>query len=223
MKKVLVISPHPDDEILGCGGTLLKLKKKYDYEVNWLIVSKISKKYWPNKKVLSRKKEIQDIKRKIGFQKLIELKFESGTLNYSNLSNLIKKLNVNVKKIKPEIVLVPYIDDSHSDHFFTTYAFNSISKSFRNTFLEKILVYETLSETNLNNFNKKKFTPNVFVDITPFINEKIKLMKIYKNEMGKHPFPRSEKSIKSLSILRGSQSNFKFAESFELIFDKQNI
>ena len=134
MKKVLVISPHPDDEILGCGGTLLKLKKKYNYEVNWLIVSKISKKYWPNKKVLSRKKEIQDIKRKIGFQKLIELKFESGTLNYSNLSNLIKKLNVNVKKIKPEIVLVPYIDDSHSDHFFTTYAFNSISKSFRNTF-----------------------------------------------------------------------------------------
>jgi len=223
VKKVLVISPHPDDEVLGCGGTLLKLKKKYNYELNWLIITKISKKYWSNKKVLSRKKEISDIKRKIGFQNLIELKFESGSLNNNNLSKLIKKLGTGVKKIKPEIVFVPYINDCHSDHFFTTYAFNSISKTFRYSFLEKILVYETLSETNFNRFNKNKFTPNVFVDITHFINEKIKLMKTYNNELGKHPFPRSEKSIKSLSILRGSQSNFKFAESFELIFDKQNI
>ena len=223
MKKVLVISPHPDDEILGCGGTLLKLKKKYKYELNWLIITKISKKNWPNKKVLLRKREILEIKKKIGFKKVIELKFESGTLNNNNLSKLIIKLGKNLSKVKPEIVFVPYIEDSHSDHFFTTYAFNSISKSFRNLNLEKILVYETLSETNFNYFNKKKFIPNVFIDITEFINDKIDLMKVYNSELGKHPFPRSEKSIKSLSILRGSQSNYKYAESFELKYDSKNI
>ena len=78
-------------------------------------------------------------------------------------------------------------------------------------------VNETISETNFNFSKKNTFCPNVFEDITNFLNKKLKIMKIYKSELKKHPFPRSLDSLKSLAILRGSQSGFKYAEAFELI------
>ena len=79
------------------------------------------------------------------------------------------------------------------------------------------MAYETISETNFNFTNKNPFYPNVYEDVTGFIDKKIKIMKIYKSELKKHPFPRSVDSIKSLGILRGSQAGFKYAEAFELI------
>ena len=65
--------------------------------------------------------------------------------------------------------------------------------------------------------NNDSFVPNKFVDIRKYINKKIKIMKIYKSEILKSPFPRSENSIKSLASFRCSTSNCKFAESFMLL------
>ena len=77
---------------------------------------------------------------------------------------------------------------------------------------------ETLSETEFSISTKENtFIPNTYVDITKYINKKIKIMKFYKSEFGNHPFPRSEKSIKALASFRGSTSGCKFAESFVLL------
>ena len=79
-------------------------------------------------------------------------------------------------------------------------------------------MYETISETNFkNNFSKKDFEPNLWVNISKYMNKKINIMKIYKGEIKKHPFPRSEKSIKALAMLRGSYSGFEYAEAFKII------
>ena len=77
---------------------------------------------------------------------------------------------------------------------------------------------ETLSETEFApSIDKDSFIPNTFVNITKYINKKIKIMNIYKSEINKHPFPRSEKNIKAIATFRGSMSGFKYAESFMLL------
>ena len=82
-------------------------------------------------------------------------------------------------------------------------------------------MYETISETENNFIQEKSFRPNVFIDISQYLDEKIKVMKIYESEIGKFPFPRSEKTIRSLAALRGSQSGFDSAEAFELVYERQ--
>ena len=80
-------------------------------------------------------------------------------------------------------------------------------------------MYETPSETEFNFIGNNKFNPKSFIDISDYIDEKIKIMKIYEDELGVFPFPRSEKIIRSLAAIRGSQSGF-VCEAFELVCEK---
>ena len=82
-------------------------------------------------------------------------------------------------------------------------------------------MYETPSETEFNFVENRIFSPNVFVNISQYIDNKIETMKIYDGEMGDFPFPRSEKAIRSLATLRGSQSGFESAEAFELVYERK--
>lgn len=220
MKKILVIAPHADDEVLGCGGVLNKFKNKKIY---WMLLTQIhlpNKHY--NKKLINQKNlEVEKIAKKIGVKKLFKLGFEASKLNKKDLPNLIESISFILKKIKPDTIFAPYLHDAHSDHFFTTYALNHILKSFRYDFVERCYLYETLSETNLSFVKNKNFKPNVYFDISNNINSKIELLKIYKSEIKKHPFPRSQQSVKSLALLRGSESNYKYAEAFQLILERK--
>ena len=82
-------------------------------------------------------------------------------------------------------------------------------------------MYETLSETEFNFLGNRVFRPNVYIDISKYFEDKIETMKIYDGEMGEHPFPRSERAIRALASLRGSQCGFKFAEAFELLYERK--
>ena len=79
-------------------------------------------------------------------------------------------------------------------------------------------MYETPSETEFNFIVNKTFCPNVFVDISSYLDDKIKVMKIFNSEMGEFPFSRSEKTMRSLAAFRGSQCGFEAAEAFELVY-----
>ena len=113
---------------------------------------------------------------------------------------------------------MPNPTDTHSDHKVVYEVITSCSKWFRHKSIKKLLIYETLSETNFN-FNNKKFSPNEFINITKYINRKIKAVNFYKSEIKKHPFPRNNNVIKSLAELRGSESGYKYAEAFQCIYN----
>jgi LmbE family N-acetylglucosaminyl deacetylase len=221
MKRILVISPHPDDEVLGCGGVLSLLKKKKKY---WAIITEMDKRDgYSNDQIQQRKKEIKKISSSLKFEKNFCLGFGAASLQKNSLNLLIKKLSELIKFVRPDTIFAPYLHDSHSDHFFTTYSLNHILKSFRYPFISKCYLYETLSETNLISSRKKKFVPNAYFNISNVLNKKIKLMKIYKSEIKKHPFPRSVEAIKSLAIIRGSEAGYKYAEAYDLILEKNNF
>ena len=135
------------------------------------------------------------------------------------ISEIAEKIGGIVNEISPNIIYMPFFNDVHTDHNIIGKVLQSLIKWFRYPSLKKVLVYETLSETNFNFISKDKFHPNTFNNITNFIDEKIKIMKIYESELHEHPFPRSRESIKALAILRGSQSGHKYAEAFHLVYE----
>jgi LmbE family N-acetylglucosaminyl deacetylase len=215
---VLVIAPHPDDETLGCGGTLLVLKEKR-YSINWLVTTSISEEMgYSRDKVNNRKKEIEIVAKEYGFDNTINLDIPTARVDEISKGVLVKKISDVFMLIKPGIILLPFYNDVHTDHKCIAEAVISCTKWFRHPFIEKVLCYETISETDFNiNSTVKRFEPNVFVDISKHLETKIKIMKTYAGEMSDFPFPRSEKAIRSLAFLRGAQCGAEAAEAFELL------
>ncbi len=217
MSKILIIATHPDDETLGCGGTILRHIANKD-KVYWLIATKMkNKKKWKENKINLRKNEILSVYKKFKFSKKYELDFETSYLDSIPIGEIIHKLNKVVIDCKPDIVYCPNIDDVHTDHQIISKACSGLAKSFRFNFIKRILTYEVISETNYNFFNNEEFKPNYFVNIQNYLKQKIEIMKIYKSEMKKFPFPRSVEAIEALAKIRGAQSNLKAAEAFKII------
>ena len=217
MKNIIVVAPHPDDETLGCGGTLLKHSKNGD-RIHWLIVTKMTKEVGYTKKQIStRQSEIKKVSALYNFHTTTQLKFATTKLDRSDKNDLIKKISSVFSKIKPHTVYVPFLHDVHSDHSVVASAVDSCIKSFRAPYLKRVACYETLSETEQSVTAQKEFKPNLWVDISDFLENKIKILNVYKSEIKNHPFPRSESNVRALATFRGSMSNMIAAESFQIL------
>ena len=214
--KSLVISPHPDDEVLGAGGTLFKRKNLKENLLYWIIVTRL-KPSSAKKKILKRNNEIKKISKLFGFKKVFQLNFNTTELDNSSKKKLIQNFSDIFNKIKPNELFVPHFSDVHSDHKIVSEVISSSTKNFRFPYIRKILAYEVLSETDYNLNRKKIFFPNYYEDITKFLTKKKNAMKIYKSETKSFPFPRSMKTIDALARLRGSQIGKNAAESFEIL------
>lgn len=215
--KTLVIAPHPDDELLGCAGTLLK-RKEEGSQIFWLIVTCISKNAnWPDNIVTGRDNEINQVHENMGFDDVFRLNYPTASLDTVPLSELVGSFSEVFKKIGPDEVFLPHKSDIHSDHRIVFDIGASCTKWFRYPSVKKVFAYETISETDFNLVSSANFAPNYFVDISDFIEKKIDLLKIYKSELGEFPFPRSIEAIRSLASVRGASSGFKAAEAFELL------
>lgn len=215
--KTLVIAPHPDDEVLGAGGTILRLKAEGNI-VSWLIVTSISREAgWGDEKIQQRADEIKSIANLFGFDSIYELNFPTAQLDQIPTSDLISEISNIFKVFEPEQVFVPHPSDIHSDHRLVFDATASCIKWFRYPSVKRVLAYETLSETDFNLGNKQVFQPNIFVNIEPYFIEKLSAINIYQSELGEFPFPRSHEAITALARLRGAASGFKAAEAFELL------
>lgn len=215
MNKVLVVAPHPDDETLGCGGTLLRHISEGD-EVHWLIMTTISEERgFDVKRVSSRRVEIDSVAKAYGFSSFCQAEFITAQLDRYSKSDLISFVSSFIQKVEPNIIYIPYRNDVHSDHGIVFDAVSSCTKSFRYPFVKQVLAYETLSETEFSiRPDDPGFKPNFWVDMTDFLDRKIELMKLYAGEMGEHPFPRSEQNIRALSTFRGGVAGVIAAEAF---------
>lgn len=212
--KVLVVAVHPDDETLGCGGTLLKHKENGD-EIHWLICTTIDKSHSYYDK---REKEMSEVRNAYNFDSVHNLRLKTMQVDEYSLSELIGKISKVINEVQPNIIYLPFKGDVHSDHRAIFEASYSCTKSFRYPSIKKIYMIETLSETEFAPSTKEdSFIPNVFVDISKFMDKKIKNMNIFESEISKHPFPRSERNLRALGTLRGAIAGCEYAESFVLL------
>jgi LmbE family N-acetylglucosaminyl deacetylase len=117
--------------------------------------------------------------------------------------------------VQPNTIYLPYRSDIYSDHEIVFDAVSSCTKSFRYPFVKQIRVYETFFEMEFGiRPEDSGFRPNLWIDISEFLDKKIEIMKLYKGEMGEHPFPRSEQTIRALATLRDSTAGCVAAEAF---------
>jgi LmbE family N-acetylglucosaminyl deacetylase len=218
--KTIVIAPHPDDEVLGVGGTLLR-RKAEGAKVAWLIVTAISvESGWSEEKVNQRADEIKRVTELFSFDEVFALNFPTTLLDRVPMANVVAGISDVFKSFRPEEVFVPHPSDVHTDHGVVYDAAACCTKWFRYPSVKRVLAYETLSETDFGLGTDRGFRPNVFVDIESFLEGKLRAMDIYVSELGTFPFPRSREAIRALATLRGAASGFRAAEAFELLRER---
>ncbi len=214
--KVMVISPHPDDETLGAGGTLLKMKSE-GHQIYWLNITNMKPEYgYTHERIAERNAEIKKVQELYGVDGFYNLELEPAGVDKIDLGKFIPMLKEVFEEVKPELLLLPYQHDVHSDHRVIFEAAYSCTKSFRAPYLKTVLAMEILSETD-QAMQENGFVPNVFVDVTDYIDKKIEIMNTYESEITAPPFPRNAEAIKGLAAYRGATAYYKYAEAFYLI------
>ncbi len=224
MNKVLIIAVHPDDETLGCGGTIFKHQAQGD-EIYWLIVTGPIKGDHPaftDEFIAKRDALVDRVAVFYGFNETIKLNFPPQKLHTVDLKDIILKISDTMNRIRPDTIYMMFNNDVHSDHRVTFEAAYSCTKSFRYPFIKRIMMIEALSETEFAiSLPATSFIPNVYVDITPYIDKKLEVMSMYEGEIMQEPYPRSLSSIKALARVRGSRAGVMYAEAFQLLYEKR--
>lgn len=218
MKSVVVVAPHPDDETLGCGGALLKHVAAGD-SVHWVIVTTVRiGEGFSEDQINLRKREIEQVASTFGFESVHSLGFPTMTLDMVPKRDLINSISAVIKSVSAQVLYLPYRNDAHSDHAAVFDAAVACAKTFRYPSIRSVRVYETLSETEFGlRPDDSGFRPNLFIDISPFLEQKLNIMNIYASEMAEFPFPRSRGALEAQARLRGSQCGAVAAESFMLL------
>lgn len=214
--KILVVSPHPDDETLGAGGLLHRASDE-GHELYWLIITHANEKIgWTPEQIKHREQEIEEVSQSYGFKDVRNLRLPPAELQDISDAEIISHIRAVVDEIQPEVVILPDRNDAHTDHHAVFDCCMAVLKTFRCKSVKKILTMEILSESNFGN-PYDHFEPNCYVDISEYFDKKIETMRIYGSELGQHPFPRSEEAIKALAVLRGSEAGCQYAEAFHII------
>jgi len=216
----LVVAPHPDDELIGCGGTLLR-RLHAGGDVGVVIMTSINSSPAFSEDIKQRREtEIETVRSKLGVDRkaFFKLDYPTTELDQVPMSLLVNSLSEVFSEFQPEEVFLPCPVDVHSDHRVTFEAAGACTKRFRYPSIKRVATYETVSETDFAvDSSRAQFSPNYFVDISCFVKQKNELLSIYASEFSDAPFPRSLQVINSLASLRGAQMGAMAAEAFQII------
>jgi N-acetylglucosamine malate deacetylase 1 len=213
--KILIIGAHPDDEVLGCGGTVRKYSKQ-GAEIYSLILTqgkKIRERDGVATDIVGASKKCAEI---LGIKKTFTRDMPVVGMDSIPLVGIVREIEQVINEVQPETVFTHHEGDTNQDHSAVARA-TSIATRPKVTCVRGVYAYEIPSSTDWITQKDNIFVPNVFVDIENEIQEKIDAFKQYHSEVEGWPHSRSEEGIKALAAYRGMQSFNKYAEAFHLI------
>ena len=206
---ILVVSAHPDDEVLGMGATIKKLSKAN--KICLCVVSEGASSQYSDKKMIKvRRDACKNASKILGISDIVFLDYPDMRLDTISHLEINKELEKIIKKFKPKIVYSPPSHDLNKDHQKVFESALVITRPFSSS-VKKLLCYE------LPGIVREPFRPSVYENIEKEFSHKIKAFKMYKSEVMKFPHPRSLEAIENLAIQRGVESSLKKAEAFQLI------
>jgi LmbE family N-acetylglucosaminyl deacetylase len=216
-KNILVIAPHPDDEVLGCAG-LIKRETLKGNTVNVLIVTRGSAKKYSEEKVNNVRKEALKAHAILGVEKTLFLDFPAPDLDMESKAEMSGKISEVIRKLEINELYLPHRGDIHHDHEAVFTAGLVAARPVSGNPVKRIFSYETLSETEwAAPFSSDTFIPTFFVDVTQVFTSKLEAMKQFKSQLREFPNSRSLEAIEALAKFRGSTVGVNFAEAFMTI------
>lgn len=233
--KILIVSAHPDDEIIGMGGTLKKLSKDNDIEVLFLADGitarkqggfKNSIKYETTEEqkksmdieVEKRKEHAKNALKILGIKKTKFLDLPDNELDLVPFLKIVKEIEIEIEKTKCDTIFTHHHNDLNIDHRFAYEASITAARPLENSIINSIISFEAISSSDWR--QPYSYKPNMFIDISKELPLKIKALKKYKNEIRKFPHPRSKKALEASAIRWGSLYGYKAAEAFEIVFTR---
>lgn len=220
MNKILIIAPHPDDEVLGCGGIIAKNAAKGN-DVYVVIVTNAyvgAPEMFTEKGTEKVRIEARNSHQFLGVKETLFLDFPAPRLDTIPSYKLSIALLEIINKLKIDTLYIPHRGDIHKDHRVTFEAALVAARPINNCPVNTIYAYETVSETEwAAPFGDDVFIPTVFEDITPYIEKKKKAFTYFTAQERKFPHPRSLQNLEYLSKLRGATVGFNNAEAFMLV------
>jgi LmbE family N-acetylglucosaminyl deacetylase len=210
--RILVVVAHPDDEVIGLGGTILKHSKNGDKVYLSIITEGVSAQYKENKIFLRlRRNSCQKSARFLGIQEVFFHDLPDAQLDKSSQLEINKIIEEDIKKVEPQRIYTHHWSDLHKDHRLV---FESVLVASRR--VKEVFCFETIGSTNKCK-NTGNFSPNFYIDISKELDKKLKALSLYNTEIKKFPSPISLESIKILARFRGIESSLNAAEAFVCI------
>jgi LmbE family N-acetylglucosaminyl deacetylase len=220
---VLVIAAHPDDEILGCGGTMTRLARE-GHEVRIAILAEgMSSRYTQREHADERQLQhlhagAQRAADKVGAKELVLCKLPDNRLDTVPLLDVVKLVEELVTRFRPEVIYTHHPGDLNIDHGVVHRAVLTATRPVAGRCVREIYAFEVPSSTEWA-FQRLEpsFRPNVFVDITDTLETKIEALAFYDTETRKFPHPRSAEALRAIAARWGSVAGLPAVEAFELI------
>lgn len=214
---ILVFAPHPDDEILGVGGTIAKRAKSGD-DVYVCVITKGCEPLFCESFIEKGRSECRLADRMLGVKETIFLDFPAAMLETVLRYRLNDAVYKVVERVKPDEVYIPHRGDMQIDHKMVVDACMVALRPKYAHVVKRIYAYETLSETGWDIPNTvNEFIPNVYEDISDTLKSKLNAMGVFESQLARFPAARSLGAIEALAKFRGSTVNVMAAEAFSLI------
>ena len=215
--KTLIIAPHPDDEVLGCGGIM----KRYNAEnkpVFVLIVTRGTPKKYPDDRIAWGREQALQAHSVLGVKETFFFDYPAPELDTIPVSSIADSIAELISRLKIDRLFIPHRGDIHIDHSIVFNAALVAARPVGKYSVKLIYAYETLSETEwAPPYGDNAFIPDHFVNIGPYFQAKLDAMSCYSGQLRPFPNPRSLEAIDALARYRGATVGFEKAESFMTI------
>lgn len=222
MERVLVIAAHPDDELLGEGGTIRRLANQGICCRAVILGEGLTSR--TDHRADTACSELENLKENartaaklIGYSSIDFCDFPDNRFDSIDLLNIIKQIDIYLKRYNPDTVFTHHHGDLNIDHQRTCKAVLTACRPVGKYSVQRIYAFETPSSTEWNYAYVEPFCPNVYFDVTETLAAKIQAMTCYMSECAEYPHPRSGQALQALAEYRGSNVGIKAAEGFMLL------